>query len=191
MLTARKVTDVFTIAEYEKALEGLDAPISYEEFRLYALEHAPTVTRFGQRHHSSNQAQAPRQAPEPRRVTQTVIHQPTYLPPPGPPPAPQHSAAVNQGPARAREPDVIPMDVDRARARQTGACYKCGQLGHIARDCRSRELKHVVRGLSDDQFASLDFAVRVRVCEDGEEVKVVSVSRHSSQSGQRIQRTLV
>ena len=39
--------------------------------------------------------------------------------------------------------------------RAFGLCYRCKKPGHIARDCRSRELKHVVRGLSDDQFAEL------------------------------------
>ncbi|EJD32966.1 hypothetical protein AURDEDRAFT_177944 [Auricularia subglabra TFB-10046 SS5] len=40
------------------------------------------------------------------------------------------------------------MDVDRARARALGLCYRCKKPGHVARDCQEKNFKDVIRGLN-------------------------------------------
>ncbi|KZV97000.1 hypothetical protein EXIGLDRAFT_764755 [Exidia glandulosa HHB12029] len=40
-------------------------------------------------------------------------------------------------------------------ARNEGRCFKCDEKGHIARDCKARELRHVVRALSNEAWEEL------------------------------------
>lgn len=34
-----------------------------------------------------------------------------------------------------RQPDVIPMDIDRTNKMRDGLCFNCDQKGHLARNC--------------------------------------------------------
>ena len=72
--------------------------------------------------------------------------------------APAAPAAPREAPP-TREPDVIPMEIDRHRARGTQTCYRCRKPGHFARDCKERDFREVVRGLTP---ADLDEIARQR-----------------------------
>ncbi|KZV99194.1 hypothetical protein EXIGLDRAFT_762733 [Exidia glandulosa HHB12029] len=147
-----KMLKTLNEADYDKAKIEIEKPISYAKFKEYALEHATNVQRFASRVQNTPTVVAPRQTFE-RRVAPQVV----YQPPPGPPPQQVQQTATPPRPSglRQREPDVIPMDVDRTRARNEGRCFKCDQKGHIARDCKARELRHVVRALSNEAWEEL------------------------------------
>lgn len=132
-----------------------DAPISYEQFRALAIASDPELRRHGDSYISQLHRRAPA-AHAPTPVVQHV-HAPTvqYQAPAGPPPG-----AAGQGAARfqqssagpRREPDVVPMDIDRQRSRNLGLCYRCKQPGHLARDCKAHLLKEVVRAIILEEF---------------------------------------
>lgn len=143
LLRRKKLAD----ADYHAEMKTLEQPISYDEFRQLAIEHDPVVRRY------TRQTPTVTRAPHvERRSTVPVLYQ-QYTPSPAPVVA---QFATAGPPARVREPDVIPMDVDRARARANRLCYRCQKPGHLARDCCERDLKEVVRqvvmGMTKEDF---------------------------------------
>lgn len=157
---------VLSDVAYEAELEKLKRPIPYVAFRELALENDPNVRRFG---HAPSQRERLYQPEPPRRVyhnppqvttttTTAAAAAPTGTNAHPTPPAAAHT------PARAREPDVVPMDVDRTRSRSSLQCYRCRKFGHIARDCQERNLREVIRGLTEED---LDEIVRVRTMAPG------------------------
>ena len=68
-----------------------------------------------------------------------------YNPPAYHPPAP--TAAVVSNPPAPRDPNA--MDVDRARA--SGACFKCGEIGHISRYCKNGLMMMVKKLLAEER----------------------------------------
>jgi hypothetical protein len=79
-------------------------------------------------------------------------------------PAPPPVAPLLSRPAAPASPAPVPMDVDRTRARANvrRTCYRCGDPGHIVRDCpvphdvRSSDiLDEVVRQLGDELLEEL------------------------------------
>ena len=83
--------------------------------------------------------------PPPRTTTNTTSNTMT----------PMRAAAVT--PAQVRPPITVgpgPMDIDRARARRReefmkkGLCFRCGQSGHMAKDCA--QARPVIRAVDAD-----------------------------------------
>lgn len=136
-----------------EAEAAVRAELSYKQFRELAIEHDPAVRRFRYQGHSGG-PRAPQS--EPRR----------YQAPPAPPPAPVVQVVAPAAPV----PPHDPMDLDRARAQNRGVCYCCCKPGHIARDCKERDIRKVIRNLTKEEFEE---AVRDRLATAYAEVEEV------------------
>jgi hypothetical protein len=83
-------------------------------------------------------------------------------------------------------PPGIPMDVDRTRTFKplTQTCYRCGQTGHISRDC---DLCHDVRHMTldeEDQFIQQIMAN----CHAAMAAAAVSTAQTSTSKGMLVER---
>jgi len=111
---------VQTRIRLQDKLQELDQPITYDEFRKLAIDLAPTIERY--------KPSAPKAFTPYRTTTATEAKKET---------------TSSASPNKPGEPDVKPMDLSRARGTQprTGGprCFKCGQQGHIRRDCPQKE----------------------------------------------------
>jgi hypothetical protein len=93
--------------------------------------------------------------------------------------------AVMHTPSRALPPG-IPMDVDRTRTFKPLAqtCYRCGQTGHISRDC---DLRHDVRHMTLDEED--DFIQRIMANRDAAAaVASASTTRTGTSEGTLVER---
>lgn len=137
-------------ADLERELAELEKPISYDRFRELAIELDPDVRRY-----SRPAPQPGRHANAERRERAPALYQP-YQPSVAPSVTPVVPVVAT---TRAREPDVVPMDVDRTRMRGArGPCYRCGKPGHIARECREPHkevVRQVLLSLTDDDIRAL------------------------------------
>ena len=148
-----RAVNVIDDATLAANLETANQPISYAVFRELALEHDPMVRRYA----PNRPAPSRPSYHETRRQHDRGPQQQTSARPgnaenrgnPNPNPAPRASAT----------PDPDPMVIDRSRARNASSsvCYRCQKPGHFARDCRERDVREVVRGLSSLNREELDF----------------------------------
>jgi hypothetical protein len=102
-------------AQVEKQLASINAAISYTTYRQLALEHDADVARF------SSQPNAMRAAP----TTTTTTTAATTA-------RPRAQPTVTTMTTMA---DPNAMDVDQIQQPRGRRCYKCGQVGHIQRNC--------------------------------------------------------
>ncbi|EJD49415.1 hypothetical protein AURDEDRAFT_161518 [Auricularia subglabra TFB-10046 SS5] len=143
--------------QYDKLVAERSAGISYKEFRALALNQDPIIRLYGEAGPTGHAATAPlRREPNgqfipragpPAGMRYDMTGQ--FMRPAPPPqfyPAPAPVSPAVSAATSARNPD--PMDVDRARARALGLCYRCKKPGHLARDCQEKNFKDVIRGLN-------------------------------------------
>lgn len=128
----------------------LEKSITYDEFRTLAIEQDPVIRRFGGDH----SGYTPKVYTEPRRYAPVNSVTTTYTQTTAPAPTPTVSTTTP-----AKEPDVIPMDVDRQQHRDQRKCYRCQKTGHIARFCKERDMREVIRGLTE---ADINEIIRMR-----------------------------
>lgn len=146
---AKVINDV----AYEKAKDAVPKDISYERFRELALEQDPIVRRYAVIEHAPYRPRVIHAAP--------VIEYRPRAPPPGPGgpggagghQVPVANAPVQTAAPTPRDPDA--MEVDRQRSRNTMLCYRCKKPGHIARDCREKDFREIIRGLSEQDIAQI------------------------------------
>ena len=141
--------------ELRKKEAAIDVPISYQDFRDLAIQQDPHVRRFGTGGNNKHDHDRDRDRSRPfRNYTPTAYH----LPAPTvastvtttTTAAPAGGSTTTSTPSVAeREPDVRPMDVDRARHRKGGLCYTCNKPGHRSWNCPSNPQRITVRELDE------------------------------------------
>lgn len=136
--------DPVTHLERRQAIE--DAQIKYDEFREYAIKRDPSVQRYRDDHNTNNFRKHVPTVPEHRRYQHPQPPSATVTTTVSAPPAPAPTFVKFN-----KEPDVVPMDVDvnRQRHRQERRCYRCNEVGHIARNCTASDRKNVIRKVSE------------------------------------------
>ncbi|EJD37292.1 hypothetical protein AURDEDRAFT_173690 [Auricularia subglabra TFB-10046 SS5] len=163
----RALTDGVTDAYHEAGvIDKSHAGISYKEFHALALNQDPIIRLYGEAGPTGHVATAPlRREPNGQFIPRAAppagmrydmtgqfmrpVPPPQFYPVPAPAPAalaPPPASPAASAATSARDPDA--MDVDYARARALGLCYRCKKPGHVARDCQEKNFKDVIRGLN-------------------------------------------
>jgi hypothetical protein len=144
-------------------IAATDVPISYAEFRRLAIDQDPHVRRFGVGQHSKAESERnPRTSYNTQRSGSTHT---LYVPPVSAPRLPVAAPVVastngtislsNPVPAKVKEPDVVPMDIDRSKHGFTGKCYNCKEVGHRSWECPTNPQRLNVRELNTDELRRL------------------------------------
>ena len=144
LVALRALRDVLEAAglptgKIETQIDAAEKPISYARFR----EIATVQDHIVQQHHHSQPTRVIheyRSRPQPAPVVPAA---PPVIPVATPAPPVAIAPAVAPTPP-PRDPDA--MEVDRVAARRLGLCFKCGQKGHIGRNCPN--FRNAIRGLT-------------------------------------------
>ncbi|KZV98513.1 hypothetical protein EXIGLDRAFT_701017 [Exidia glandulosa HHB12029] len=144
--------------------DELNKPISYEMFREYALHHDEHVRRARKKGNTKAESQPtrPKQSfptnrpygnPIASLTMPTTFSVASSATEDTPKPAPTvWNRPTPAAPAKEREPDVIPMDIDRTNV-PNKACWTCGQHGHYSAQCPRRAVR--VHTLGPDELRQL------------------------------------